>query len=168
MDCGALPDPQFGDVFLSGTFFQSTATYQCFNGYTISGSGTRTCQANGRWSGVEPTCKRKLYPIHILYHDLRICLNNCLMKPYSVQMLSMSNKYFLQLLIVETYQIPPTAELFSLELLSAPLPTISVSLAILSVGQTQGHARMMGSGLEWHLPAYVSIQYCSLLTQMKV
>ena len=61
VDCGALPDPQFGDVFLSGTFFQSTATYQCFNGYTISGSDTRTCQANGRWSGVEPTCNRKYF-----------------------------------------------------------------------------------------------------------
>ena len=157
MDCGALPDPQFGDVSLSGTFFQSTATYQCFNGYTISGSGTRTCQANGRWSGVEPTCKRKLYPIHILYHDLRICLNNCLMKPYSLfKCCQCQINIFLQLLIVETYQIPPTAELFSLELLSAPLLPISVSLATPSVEETQGLAWMMGIGLEWHLLAYVS------------
>ena len=60
VDCGNLPDPTNGRVVLSGTIFRSTATYQCFSGYTISGTETRTCQDDGEWSGVAPTCIREL------------------------------------------------------------------------------------------------------------
>ena len=40
--------------------FNSTATYSCqTTGYEISGSATRTCQADGSYSGMEPTCTRE-------------------------------------------------------------------------------------------------------------
>ena len=37
--------------------FNTTVTYSCqTTGYEISGSATRTCQADGSFSGMEPTC----------------------------------------------------------------------------------------------------------------
>ena len=43
-----------------GTVFESQATYTCNDGFIISsGNGTRTCEANGEWSGSEPTCGKQ-------------------------------------------------------------------------------------------------------------
>ena len=40
--------------------FNSTVTYSCrTTGYEISGSAVRTCQANGTYSGMQPTCTRE-------------------------------------------------------------------------------------------------------------
>ena len=66
MDCGALNDPNNGDVSLTGTTFESTATYSCSVGYVLEGEQTRTCQATGEWSGTAPHCRRKCphYPIY--------------------------------------------------------------------------------------------------------
>lgn len=50
--CTQLPRPANGDVAVSGT----TATYSCTAGYELVGAGTRTCQADGSWSGAEPMC----------------------------------------------------------------------------------------------------------------
>ena len=61
MDCGLLPNitngmviynPQGGDQTLVG----ATATFTCNPGYTLSENSMRTCQANGTWSGSNPTC----------------------------------------------------------------------------------------------------------------
>ena len=50
IDCGPLTDPDNGLVNTSsGTTFGNTATYTCY-------IGSRACQADGRWSSVEPTC----------------------------------------------------------------------------------------------------------------
>ena len=57
VDCGDLPDPRFGKVILTGTTFGSTATYSCQRGYILVGGSTRTCQANGQWSGQAPICR---------------------------------------------------------------------------------------------------------------
>ena len=57
MDCGTLTDPANGQVnHTAGTTFGQTATYSCDTGYTLVGDSTRTCQADGMWSGNEPTC----------------------------------------------------------------------------------------------------------------
>ena len=45
------------------------ATYQCDDGYRISGDNSRECGGDGRWSGTLPTCLRLpeegiLYGIH--------------------------------------------------------------------------------------------------------
>ena len=42
---------------LNGTTFGSVAVYQCREGLTLNGESTRMCQANGEWSGNEPTCE---------------------------------------------------------------------------------------------------------------
>ena len=57
VDCGSLSDPSNGAVDTSsGTTFMRTATYTCNTGYTLTGSNTRTCQADTDWSGSEPAC----------------------------------------------------------------------------------------------------------------
>jgi hypothetical protein len=57
VDCGPLSKPSNGAVDVPTTTYNSTATYLCTTtGYTLSGAATRTCQANGTWSGSAPSC----------------------------------------------------------------------------------------------------------------
>ncbi|XP_062382716.1 complement factor B-like [Sardina pilchardus] len=37
-------------------YFNDTTTYRCFSNYELYGSATRTCKANGKWSGSTPIC----------------------------------------------------------------------------------------------------------------
>ena len=55
-DCGDPPLVENGDFNTTGTIFQSVAEYGCDEGFTLSGSQSRTCQANGTWSGADPVC----------------------------------------------------------------------------------------------------------------
>ena len=58
VDCGSLTNPNNGLVDTSsGTTFESTATYTCDIGYTLSGSQSRTCGAEGLWTFSEPICQ---------------------------------------------------------------------------------------------------------------
>ena len=60
VDCGSLGHPSNGAVSTSsGTTFSQVATYTCINGYMISGTIFRTCQATGSWSPSQPTCERE-------------------------------------------------------------------------------------------------------------
>lgn len=59
VDCGALSSPSNGNVSTTSTTFGGTATYACISGYQLTGnagSAMRSCQADGSWSGTEPTC----------------------------------------------------------------------------------------------------------------
>ena len=56
VDCGALDDPASGSVSAPTTTFGQQANYSCHTGYGLSGSATRTCQADGNWSDSAPTC----------------------------------------------------------------------------------------------------------------
>lgn len=56
VDCGLLEPPLNGQVMAMGTTLSSRAMYTCNRGYILLGSATRSCQANGLWSGSEPTC----------------------------------------------------------------------------------------------------------------
>jgi CUB/sushi domain-containing protein len=59
VDCGSLSAPENGAVyFYPGTTFTSTASFVCRRGFRLVGSETRTCQADGSWSGVQPVCKK--------------------------------------------------------------------------------------------------------------
>ncbi|KAL4232596.1 hypothetical protein ACF0H5_007286 [Mactra antiquata] len=58
-DCGVLSDPSFGDVDITaGTQYGDIATYSCDSGFELDGVIERTCQSDGTWSGVAPTCER--------------------------------------------------------------------------------------------------------------
>ncbi|XP_073727310.1 complement C2-like [Misgurnus anguillicaudatus] len=57
------PDPrgfENGDVYpyQQRYFVNSTTNYSCQTGYTFSGSVSRICQPNGKWSGGTPICGR--------------------------------------------------------------------------------------------------------------
>ena len=56
VDCGGLSNPESGVITMSGTIFNSTATYSCNDGYNLVGDTTRTCLASGSWSDTAPTC----------------------------------------------------------------------------------------------------------------
>ena len=48
-------------VSSSSTNLNSIATYSCaYEGYELVGNGVRRCQANGNWSGDEPSCESNL------------------------------------------------------------------------------------------------------------
>jgi hypothetical protein len=56
VDCGPLSAPENGSLGDGGTTFGSVRTFRCGAGFTLTGSGSRTCGADGAWSGVQPTC----------------------------------------------------------------------------------------------------------------
>ena len=58
-DCGPLPNPFNGTVFVNGTVEGSSAFYSCDFGFILEGISFRFCQSNGSWSDVEPVCERK-------------------------------------------------------------------------------------------------------------
>ena len=62
-ECAALEAPMNGTVLPEGVTAGHNASYQCDNGFKLVGDIIRTCQNNGTWSGMEPTCT--LIGIHI-------------------------------------------------------------------------------------------------------
>ena len=61
VDCGDIMELSNGKVVTSnGTTFNSTATFTCDSGYTLSGSQTRRCGADGNWIFQNPSlCESK-------------------------------------------------------------------------------------------------------------
>ena len=56
IDCGEPLSVDDGSFNVTETTFQSMARYGCNEGFTLSGSQSRTCQADGTWSGTDPVC----------------------------------------------------------------------------------------------------------------
>ena len=54
-----LSSPDNGTVKVDASTFGSQANYSCSEGYILNGTTTltRVCQADGQWSGSEPTCE---------------------------------------------------------------------------------------------------------------
>ena len=62
VSCDTPDDPINGNHTLSGgAQYQDTVTFDCNIGYTLSGSQTAMCQADGTWSGIPATCSC-MYP----------------------------------------------------------------------------------------------------------
>ena len=59
VDCGDPGTPDNGLRDLSSTTTGSTVQYSCQGGYMLQGNSSRTCEANGVWSGEVPTCVGK-------------------------------------------------------------------------------------------------------------
>ena len=55
-DISEIVSPVHGQVSIEGV----TATYICDAGYTLSGSQSRTCGADGTWTLSEPSCEGSL------------------------------------------------------------------------------------------------------------
>ncbi|XP_071805389.1 mannan-binding lectin serine protease 1-like [Asterias amurensis] len=55
--CGALYRPTYGMISGSNFTFRDSVRFSCNDGYVINGSTSRSCQANGTWSGIQPTCE---------------------------------------------------------------------------------------------------------------
>ena len=51
---------------LSGVTVGSTADYSCDEGFMLEGEAQRVCQKSREWSGVAPTCERKLLGYSVL------------------------------------------------------------------------------------------------------
>ena len=85
VDCGDPGTPTNGQRTLSNTTYNSVVTYTCTTHYVLHGSKSRTCQSNGKWSGIVPQCKGMLVKVklqrsavrlwmycHLLQHHARI------------------------------------------------------------------------------------------------
>ena len=57
VSCPKLVAPQYGQVWLSGDSYSSTAYYRCNYGYDLHGSHFRKCQHDGTWYGTAPECR---------------------------------------------------------------------------------------------------------------
>ena len=55
--CANLSHPLDGTVAFDANIVGSQANYSCSEGYILNGITTRVCQADGQWSGSEPTCE---------------------------------------------------------------------------------------------------------------
>ena len=56
VDCGRPKVPVNGTVVGEKTTFLSKVTFLCNDGFDLTGSTSRTCQANKQWSGQETSC----------------------------------------------------------------------------------------------------------------
>lgn len=56
VDCGDPGTPRNGLKAGTNYKFQGRVSYSCNNGFQLSGSQTRTCQASGSWSGTIAAC----------------------------------------------------------------------------------------------------------------
>ena len=57
IDCGDPGTLSNGNRTGSVFTFGRTVRYRCNQGYKLSGSSNRTCEASGRWSGNKTDCK---------------------------------------------------------------------------------------------------------------
>ena len=55
--CASLSSPLNGTVAFDANTIGSQANYSCSESHTLNGTTTRVCQADGQWSGSEPTCE---------------------------------------------------------------------------------------------------------------
>lgn len=56
VSCPALQAPAGGRKFGTKYLVEHEVHFACNPGFELLGSSTRTCQANGSWSGQEPRC----------------------------------------------------------------------------------------------------------------
>ena len=57
LDCGHPGNITNGRVRVYEFLYEKSIRYSCDVGYILNGSSLRTCQPNGTWSGLKPTCE---------------------------------------------------------------------------------------------------------------
>ena len=76
VDCGALTDPDNGQVSATTTTYTSTANYTCNTGYNLVGVDQRNCTAAGTWTDGEPACQSEEDNSEILPKNIFIGKHN--------------------------------------------------------------------------------------------
>lgn len=67
MQCGTLHAPTNGVITCtSGNDYNSLCRFMCVEGYDMKGSSSRVCQKDGTYSGIQPSCKRKICSLLLL------------------------------------------------------------------------------------------------------
>lgn len=56
-ECPELQRPDHSNMYVSGRLFGDKANYTCDHGYMLVGLKERSCRADGRWFGSNPSCK---------------------------------------------------------------------------------------------------------------
>ena len=60
-DCPLLSPPEHGHIInATGNTINDTIVIECFENFTLMGSGIRRCQSKGQWSGNVTKCVGKL------------------------------------------------------------------------------------------------------------
>ncbi|XP_078581988.1 E-selectin-like [Branchiostoma floridae x Branchiostoma japonicum] len=57
VQCPVLTSPSNGDMSGTNVYGGGPITFSCDTGYNLVGASTLTCQADGTWSGSQPTCE---------------------------------------------------------------------------------------------------------------
>ena len=68
ISCGDAGTVANGNVITTDNTVGSRATIKCNDGFQLNGNSERVCEANGRWSGVLPTCKGTNPQLRILLY----------------------------------------------------------------------------------------------------
>ena len=59
VECAAVRPPSHGSVSAEDRTYGNVAVFSCNPGFHMEGNSRRTCMADGRWSGAQPTCNRE-------------------------------------------------------------------------------------------------------------
>ena len=58
VECATLLDINSGYINYETDGWNTKATYQCMNGYSVVGVAERLCNESGSWELTEPTCSK--------------------------------------------------------------------------------------------------------------
>ena len=72
--CSIPSRPDNGQLYYVGRSYNDRVNFSCNPGYLLIGTSIRTCQSNGQWSGIQPSCSE--YTLYIAYrasvHSMKI------------------------------------------------------------------------------------------------
>ena len=66
-DCGDLTVPVNGSRIGNENTFPNRVSFNCDAGFDLIGSAVRKCEANGRWSGEQPSCNGNVYSFVVFF-----------------------------------------------------------------------------------------------------
>ena len=77
--CPSLTDPNNGMITCSlgddgVPSYEDTCNFTCNTGYVLTGSDSRICQSDGRWSGTEVMCRRGIQAVNMVVLESMIYL----------------------------------------------------------------------------------------------
>ena len=65
VDCGPLSVPTNGSSSGNSTLYPNSLLFNCEPGFILNGSSKRTCQADGKWSGLSTLCVGRFETSHL-------------------------------------------------------------------------------------------------------